>query len=738
MPNVSTVSASGNIDIDGLLSSCKWATGSLTYSFPTSAGAYGYAGETATFGVLSATAQNAVRSVLASYSSVANLSFSETANGDLRYADSDSPSTAWAYYPSAGEWGGDSWYRKSGQYGALYDSPQLGSYAYHTFLHETGHALGLKHGQETNVYGALPAAHDSMEYSVMTYRSYVGHASAGYTNEIWGYAQSLMQNDIAALQYMYGANFAYNSGDTVYTWSATTGQMSIDGAAQAAPGANRIFRTIWDGGGTDTYDFSNYATDLAIDLNPGAWSRVSTAQLAYLGDGRDAAGNIANALLYQGNTASLIENANGGSGNDAIAGNVAANALRGGGGADTLRGNGGNDTLTGGAGNDTLYGGAGSDSAVFSGNILQYTLRASGSGYVVADTRSGMPDGVDTVYETELFQFADRTAWSFTVNGSGQVIVARGNGFAVHWDNSNAQTWSTYTETYNGSGELLTRRGTYDDNTGWGHFWDPDNQANFSFYQEHYLAGGAMDAQGGAYDDGTGWAKFWDPNNLANYTFYQEHYLPGAVLDAQGGTYDNGTGWAKFWDPNDLANYTFYQEHYLVGGALSAQGGTYDNGTGWAKFWDPNNLANYSFYQEHYLAGGALSAQGGLYDDGTGWAKFWDPNNLANYSFYQEHYIVGGARDAQGGIYDDGRGWANFWDAGGTEDWTRREEQYDTSGQLVGRTWYWDDGSTTTETGPGSGGPPAPGNAAFEHPPENLPPPLDMSAAINAADYWLV
>jgi serralysin len=74
-----------------------------------------------------------------------------------------------------------------------------------------------------------------------------------------------------------------------------------------------------------------------------------------------ANGNVYNALLYHGDTRSLIENANGGSGNDTILGNQANNALRGNDGADSLSGLSGNDDLYGGAGCDDLYGGAGSD-----------------------------------------------------------------------------------------------------------------------------------------------------------------------------------------------------------------------------------------------------------------------------------------------------------------------------------------------------------------------------------------
>src|SRR4029079_18733149 len=140
------------------------------------------------------------------------------------------------------------------------------------------------------------------EYSIMSYRSYIGASvTGGYTNAAYGYAQTLMMYDISAIQNMYGANYTTNSGNTVYKWDPTTGQETINGVAQAAPGGNTIFMTIWDGGGTDTYDFSNYTTSVSINLQPGSWTTASTAQLANLGGGHTAIGNIANAMLYNNN-----------------------------------------------------------------------------------------------------------------------------------------------------------------------------------------------------------------------------------------------------------------------------------------------------------------------------------------------------------------------------------------------------------------------------------------------------
>ena len=131
---------------------------------------------------------------------------------------------------------------------------------------------------------------------------------------------------------------------------------------------NRIFLTIWDGNGTDTYDLSNYPySDLVIDLAPGGWSNFDTDQLASSSDASDifARGNVFNALQYNGDARSLIENVIGGNGNDTIRGNIADNNLSGRGGADHLFGREGNDILNGGAGGDELDGGSGFDFASY-------------------------------------------------------------------------------------------------------------------------------------------------------------------------------------------------------------------------------------------------------------------------------------------------------------------------------------------------------------------------------------
>ena len=371
MTSAVSVGRTNNQDIDGVLSGQGWDSQNLTYSFPAEASlygdAYGWGEARDNFSSLSDDQIAVARRILGMISGVTNLDFVEIqetsgTEATVRLARSDAPSPAWSYLPGNTEEGGDTWFGNSN---GLFDAPVRGNYAYYAFIHEILHAVGLKHGNEEGSFGAMTEGHDSMEYSVMTYRSYVGAEGRYVENEAWGYAQGLMIDDIAALQHMYGADFTTNAGNSVYRWDPATGRSSINGVGQEPPGANRIFMTIWDGGGLDTYDFSNYRTSLTVDLRPGAWSIASAAQLAQLGPGHHARGNIANALLHHEDLRSLIENAIGGSGGDVITGNAVANNLKGGAGADRLSGLDGADKLAGGSGNDVLTGGAGRDVLVF-------------------------------------------------------------------------------------------------------------------------------------------------------------------------------------------------------------------------------------------------------------------------------------------------------------------------------------------------------------------------------------
>jgi serralysin len=367
-PEHETITNSGKLQIDNLIWGTKWAPEKVTFSFLKATSeqpGYGDGPETfatskvrvETMSPFSAGQKAMTHAALDMWDDLADITFRQVndtgaAPGMMRFgrADIDAPADGW--YPGHDAHNGD--VRIDIAQPTAQASP--GSYDFFVFIHEVGHALGLKHPHEAGGNGTvLPAAKDSHEFSVMSYRSFPGQSVANVTNADGSYPHTLMMNDIAAIQYLYGANFNTNSGDTTYSFDPTKA---------------KIFETIWDGGGVDTYDASAYGVGVSINLQPGNWSVLKPSQLAVLDPDPDPANNVLarasvfNALLFNGDKRSLIENAIGGSKKDVLVGNVGANKLWGGPGGDTLDGLAGRDRLNGQQGGDTLLGGSGADTLI--------------------------------------------------------------------------------------------------------------------------------------------------------------------------------------------------------------------------------------------------------------------------------------------------------------------------------------------------------------------------------------
>ncbi|NEP18588.1 MAG: matrixin family metalloprotease [Leptolyngbya sp. SIO4C1] len=351
----------------------------ITYSFPNEFRGKDYESNYQGidgFNAFNSTQKAATRSIMKMYESVADLDLDELTgsqdrNATIRLANADGTGRfdGYAGFPSSTDFvQGDVWIDSVND--PRNTNPKIGNKGYWVLMHEIGHALGLTHPHESHglADGPMSSQLDSKEFTVMSYRAHAGGDLIPNPVDGVDQPQSLMMYDIAAIQAMYGANFDTRSGNTTYTFSTSTGEIFADGQSLGKPETNTIFRTIWDGNGRDTYDFSNTGRSQNINLRPGAWSDLSadsTAQNARLNVGlftpRWARGHIANALQYNDDPRSLIENAKGGSGNDIIKGNIARNHLYGNVGDDRLWGWDNNDTLEGGSQDDLLFGGRHND-----------------------------------------------------------------------------------------------------------------------------------------------------------------------------------------------------------------------------------------------------------------------------------------------------------------------------------------------------------------------------------------
>jgi hypothetical protein len=197
-------------------------------------------------------------------------------------------------------------------------------------MHEIGHALGLAHPHVGE--HKLPVNQDYSNYTLMSYEA-PDNASYYDSNGNFIYLMSStpMVYDIAALQHLYGTS-SHNEQDTTYKFDPS----------------KPFVEAIWDSGGYDTIDLSNFNKACTVNLTPGAYSTIVCTSWSMPDNLGIAFGAV-------------IEEAIGGFGKDIITGNITANVLYGGAGNDFIDGEAGDDSIVGGLGDDKLFGGTGSD-----------------------------------------------------------------------------------------------------------------------------------------------------------------------------------------------------------------------------------------------------------------------------------------------------------------------------------------------------------------------------------------
>ena len=192
-----------------------------------------------------------IRAALNVFSQYANLTFTEvtesnTTHADIRFGMSDMTGDgldrrAEAY--SIDESEHDVWFQTGSSDWSDPTKVVPGSFSWLGLMHEIGHAIGFAHSTDR-----LTPSHEGWDYSIMDYKPFPG-AVLPFTEPLNFYPATPMITDVAALQYLYGANFNTNNTDTVYRWDRNTGQEFINGVAQPAGGNTGIYMTLWDGGG---------------------------------------------------------------------------------------------------------------------------------------------------------------------------------------------------------------------------------------------------------------------------------------------------------------------------------------------------------------------------------------------------------------------------------------------------------------------------------------------------------
>jgi Ca2+-binding RTX toxin-like protein len=245
---------------------------------------------------------------LQSWADVANIVFQRVGDGYSdeatilfgNYSSGAEGAAAFATLPGnadASASNGDVWVNSSLWYNA---SPSYLNYGRHTLTHEIGHAIGLLHPgaynaseEDSPTYADADYREDTRQFSIMSYwnEGLTGAAFMGSN------PAAPLLDDIAAIQLLYGANMETRTGNTVYGFNSNTDR---DFYTATDAGSPLIF-AVWDAGGYDTLNFSDYSQNQLIDLRQGHFSNVG--------------GLFGNVAIAHG---AVVERAIGGTGNDTM------------------------------------------------------------------------------------------------------------------------------------------------------------------------------------------------------------------------------------------------------------------------------------------------------------------------------------------------------------------------------------------------------------------------------------
>jgi len=252
-----------------------------------------------------------------------------------------------------------------------------GSAGWALFIHEMGHALGLKHPHDSGGTGRPTLTQiglSGLDVDWATVMSY--NDNFNWNNIQWDPATPMIL-DVLALQYLYGKNLSTNAGDSFYEFSRSG-----------------FYSTLWDASGNDSISVQNQSEGWSIVLPSLQLSGLVDTKAGFATPTADLSGSAPTTLIW---LAGDIENAYGSRHTDTLVGSNSRNQLF---------GNGGDDFISGLAGNDVIDGGDGTDTSVYSGAISSYRISRSGGSIAVADKTGA--DGTDTVTRVERLQFNDK------------------------------------------------------------------------------------------------------------------------------------------------------------------------------------------------------------------------------------------------------------------------------------------------------------------------------------------
>ena len=543
------------------------------------------------------------------------------------------------------------------------------------YLHEIGHALGLKHTFQGDL--TLAPDIDNNATSVMSYTGEPGSVTG----------LGIIDGD--AVRYLYGApsvdptNFSYDPSTLTFTWFETAGAdvqrgTPLSDVMDGLGGSDQLYGyggndvliggagddTIVGGSGNDWVrpGAGNDSVEGRSSSNDAVASEINTV------DYGDAIGSVTlnlSTIAYDSGAARWyfargsdigfdvlrgFSNVVTGTGSDSVTGDASANVLTTGAGDDTILAGEGNDVIAPGPGDDAVDGGAGFDVLLLTGVRRDHTISGAWAGL----SSSSSADGSDSIAEVENVHFLDGALWYDTASVPAQVYRLYDTALGRAPDLSGLDNWSEARES--GTSLLSVVTGFTNSAEFQQRYGAPDN-ASFVELLYNNALNRASDAAGKQ-----SWLSFLDSGHsraevVIGFSESQEHidstaaavrgglWLEDDMTSAIARLYD--TTFGRLPDESGLTNWRNFSE---AGHGLAEIAPSF---TGSAEFQSTYGaLANGSFVEQLYRNSlhRAGDAQGV-----ANWTAFLDAGHsraevLIGFSESQEH-INNTAAHIDGGVW---------------------------------------------------------------------------------------
>ena len=303
---------------------------------------------------------------------------------------------------------------------------------------------------------------------------------------------------------------------------------------------------------------------------------------------------------------------------DSVGGSTSIDTIDGLAGNDVIDGHGGGDTISGGEGDDTIYyyasddasliyGGTGSDTLMVIGGSPPRSFALGAQGFEFArheQADTGQVGAWSTI--SDLYN----ASWQLMISNS---VFDDGSRVSTTYDRG-VEVWSIITDEFNTVGGRVTQRIYNDENSYRFFYWDPANTQNWKTFDDEFTSAGLRWVERIQYDTGASRYYYWDTTNTESWSTFDEEYTPTGERWVQRILNDSGATSQQFWDVDHAQSWSTLIDYYNAAGQRTQQSIVNDDASYRYITYDVTNSNPWQSRTQIYSAAGVLISDATIAD----------------------------------------------------------------------------------------------------------------------------